>query len=132
MSNKRISELTELASGQIVGTDLAPVVDVSDTTHAASGTTKKTTFAAILAYIVANISSSTPTIEWVDLTGDIDSVNTVFTLATEPDNGVIEVALARQKQFETLDYAYDGNVTITFNTAPDESLAAEPLKALVY
>lgn len=131
MSDKRISELTELPSGQIVGTDLVPVVDVSDTTHAASGTTKKTTFAAILAYINAHVGGA-PTIEWVDLLGDVDGVNDLFTLAAPPANGLIEVSMARQQQFEGLDYAYDDDITIIFATPPDESLSAEPLKALVY
>lgn len=130
MSDRRISELSELTSGNIAGSDLVPVVDVSDTTQAASGTTKKTRFSAILAYIQAAITF--PTVEWVDLNGTVDSANDTFTLDAAPAHGVIQVSLARQQQFEELDYEYDGDITITFTTPPDESLAAEPLKALVY
>lgn len=129
MSDKRISELTALLSG-LSGGDLVPIVDVSDTTHATSGTTKKVTLTALAAFLAA--TPGAVALQWVDLTGDIDSVNTVFTLASAPTNDVLEVSMARQQQFEGLDYTYDGNVTITFNTPPDESLAGEPLKALVY
>lgn len=48
MADAKISALTALASGHATG-DLIPIVDVSDTTQAASGTTKKTTIADLLA-----------------------------------------------------------------------------------
>lgn len=48
MADAKISALTALASGHATG-DLIPIVDVSDTTQAASGTTKKTTIANLLA-----------------------------------------------------------------------------------
>jgi len=41
MADAKISALTALASGYATD-DLLPIVDVSDTTQAASGTTKKT------------------------------------------------------------------------------------------
>jgi len=47
MADAKISALTALASGHATG-DLIPIVDVSDTTQAASGTTKKTTFQALM------------------------------------------------------------------------------------
>lgn len=47
MADSKISDLTALASGHATG-DLLPIVDVSDTTQAASGTTKKTTFQALM------------------------------------------------------------------------------------
>lgn len=52
MANKRISELTTLtttASG-----DVLPIVDVSDTTDAASGTTKKITFTNLTSGFLAS------------------------------------------------------------------------------
>jgi hypothetical protein len=42
MSTKKITALTELAAGP-AATDMMPIVDVSDTTDAATGTTKKIT-----------------------------------------------------------------------------------------
>lgn len=48
MADAKISALTALASGHATG-DLIPLVDVSDTTQAASGTTKHTTLANLLA-----------------------------------------------------------------------------------
>lgn len=48
MADAKISALTALASGYATD-DLLPIVDVSDTTQAASGTTKKTTLANLLA-----------------------------------------------------------------------------------
>ena len=42
MSTKKITALTELAAGP-AATDMIPIVDVSDTTDAATGTTKKIT-----------------------------------------------------------------------------------------
>jgi hypothetical protein len=41
MADKKITELTELGSGLIASGDYFVVVDVSDTTGASSGTTKK-------------------------------------------------------------------------------------------
>lgn len=130
MSDKRISELTELTAGNISSSDVMPIVDVSDPTHAPSGTTKKVLLSALAAFIGA--APGSVVIEWVDLIGDVDGVNAEFTLADPPTNDVLEVSMARQQQFEGLDYTYDGDVTITFVTPPDASLATEPLKALVY
>lgn len=48
MADAKISALTALTSGHATG-DLLPIVDVSDTTQAPSGTTKKTTLANLLA-----------------------------------------------------------------------------------
>jgi len=45
MANKKISELT--ASTELATGDLLPVVDISDTAGAASGTTKKITWAKV-------------------------------------------------------------------------------------
>ena len=45
MANQKISDLTELTS--LASTDLIPVVDVSDTTQSASGTTKKAQYSNV-------------------------------------------------------------------------------------
>lgn len=46
MSNRKISELTELATTPADG-DLLPIVDISDTTDSANGTTKKVTISNV-------------------------------------------------------------------------------------
>lgn len=48
MANKKISDLSELAE-QPAGTDMVPVVDISDTTGASTGTTKKVSVTNLLA-----------------------------------------------------------------------------------
>lgn len=48
MPNEQISDFTALAVAPAVG-DLLPIVDISDTTDAATGTTKKITVANLLA-----------------------------------------------------------------------------------
>lgn len=47
MANKRISELTSITGANVADADLLVVVDVSDTTMAASGTNKKITMAEL-------------------------------------------------------------------------------------
>lgn len=47
MANKRISELTSITGANLADADLLVVVDVSDTTMAASGTNKKITMAEL-------------------------------------------------------------------------------------
>lgn len=123
MSDKRISELTELLSGSIANDDVLPIVDISDTTDAASGTTKKVKVSSLAALLLA-----TP--EWVDLDGDIDGVNVVFTLAEQPTHGVIQTSYGRQDQFPEDDYVYDGDVTITYLSPPPEG--STPHKVLLY
>jgi hypothetical protein len=48
MTNKRITELTALDGDDVADNDVIPIVDVSDTTMAASGTTKKITVAELV------------------------------------------------------------------------------------
>lgn len=48
MANKKISDLSELAE-QPAGTDMVPVVDISDTSGASTGTTKKVSVTNLLA-----------------------------------------------------------------------------------
>jgi hypothetical protein len=48
MTNKRITELTALDGDDVADNDVIPIVDISDTTMAASGTTKKITVAELI------------------------------------------------------------------------------------
>lgn len=59
MADTKVTALTELTSGNIVDTDQLPIVDVSDTTMAASGTTKRTLLSSLLAYIASATSTFT-------------------------------------------------------------------------
>lgn len=65
MADSKISALTALTGANIADGDLIPIVDISDTTMAASGTTKVTSATDLLVYIdaknsVFNASVSTP------------------------------------------------------------------------
>jgi hypothetical protein len=77
MSNKRISELTSLTA-PATG-DLLPIVDVSDTTEAGSGTTKRLT--------IGNL-----------LTGLLSLVKLVY---TEPDEADVQFTVADQTADDT-------------------------------
>jgi len=79
MANKKITELTALTS--VASGDLIPIVDVSDTTQAASGTTKKITQANFVAGVLTSPTMSGT----VTLTG-ATIVNTgTITLPTSTD-----------------------------------------------
>jgi len=41
MASKKISAMVELETGEVASGDMVPLVDVSDTTGAATGTTKR-------------------------------------------------------------------------------------------
>ena len=43
MADKKISELTEITFDNLTNSDLFVIIDISDTTMASSGTTKKIT-----------------------------------------------------------------------------------------
>jgi hypothetical protein len=67
----------------------------------------------------------------VDVDGTIDGVNTVFTLhgGIEPfDWNSVDVNLDHQPQLQGIDYE-GSDVTITYITPPDISLAGQPHKA---
>lgn len=59
MANVKISGLTAIDGATLASTDLIPVVDVSDTTMAGSGTSKKTTVAGLATAIAAAGSLAT-------------------------------------------------------------------------
>ncbi len=108
----------------------------SASAHNTAGKTYKIALAItekMIADIRAALNAIAPiTFSLVDITGTFDDSNLIFTLASEPENGVALVLLARQPQFPDLDFVYDGVVTLTFVTPPPSSLSGEPFKALVY
>lgn len=55
----KITALTSIAGADVASTDVVPVVDVSDTTQAVTGTTKKTTIAALATAVTAAGSLAT-------------------------------------------------------------------------
>ena len=79
MADSKISALTSLASGHASG-DLLPIVDVSDTTQAASGTTKQTTVANLLANLPGATNANSVSVTGASLTGS--NASTLLNLAT--------------------------------------------------
>lgn len=79
MADAKISALTSLASGHATG-DLLPIVDVSDTTQAASGTTKQTTLANLLANLPGPTNAVGISYTGQSLTGS--NASTLLNLAT--------------------------------------------------
>lgn len=65
MANKKISEFTALTS--IADGDLLPIVDVSDTTDSADGTTKKITKANLTSGLITSSSTDTLTNKSISL-----------------------------------------------------------------
>lgn len=53
-SGTKLSDLTSLSGASIVTADIMEILDISDTTMAASGTNKKTTLADLLTFLKAN------------------------------------------------------------------------------
>jgi hypothetical protein len=63
---------------------------------------------------------------YVNVSGVIDGVNTVFTVSPVPfDPNSLTLRLARQPQESTIDYTISGG-TITYIVPPDGSLAGQP------
>lgn len=79
MANKKITELTALTS--VASGDLIPIVDVSDTTQASSGTTKKITQANFIAGVLTSPTMSGT----VTLTGTTIVNTGTLTLPTSTD-----------------------------------------------
>ena len=113
MANVKITGYTALAVTPASG-DLIEIIDVSDTTDAATGTNKKITYSNLTGTFLANlVEDTTP-----ELGGDLDFNASIGYDATEFDNGNSGtsdtiVISAGHFQKSTL----TGNVTFTF-TAP--------------
>lgn len=76
MPDTKVSALTALTGANIASNDIFPLVDVSDTTMAASGTTKKTTRADLQTYVGGTVVADTPTL---NLTQTWNSGGVTFT-----------------------------------------------------
>ena len=81
MADSKITALTALTSADPIN-DVLPIVDVSDTTMAASGTTKKISVNNILG------CSGTATLASATISGALDAARLNVTGATIPANGV--------------------------------------------
>ena len=68
MADTKITDLTELATQPDI-TDVLPVVDISDTSMAASGTTKKITRANLLGTVLDGTTASFTTADETKLDG---------------------------------------------------------------
>jgi|688.fasta_scaffold301719_3 hypothetical protein len=81
MADSKITALTALTAADPVN-DMFPVVDVSDTSMAASGTTKKISVNNILG------ASGTATLASATITGDLTAARLIVTGGTIPTNGL--------------------------------------------
>lgn len=78
MANSKISALTALASSSVSSGDVLPIVDVSDTTQAATGTTKKLDASSIFFKDVSGtVSAATTYNSSVTFSGTVTASNTV-------------------------------------------------------
>lgn len=102
MADTKISDLTAIAGASLASTDLTVVVDVSDTTMAASGTDKKTTVADLataVASVGALASSAAVAAGYQPLDSDLTAIaaltTTVFgrALLTQADAAATRTAL---------------------------------------
>lgn len=117
MSDAKISELTELTSGNIVDADLAVVVDVSDTTDAASGTTKKTLFSSIAAYLASLAQTLT------NKTIDADN-NTVSNIGDEEMKAGVDAAKIANGTVSNTEFQYLNGATSAIQTQLDGKAAS--------
>lgn len=97
-----------------------------DWSRALSGKQQRSTGTSI-----AGGPSGTTSVMSVLINGTIDGVNTVFTLASTPANGILYISIGRQEQVEGTDFTRSGD-TITYTTAPDISLSGYPHRAIIY
>ena len=116
MAKTKITALTELTDTNIAIGDLIPIVDISDTSQAASGTTKKVTITSLATAVASAFSGDSPT--FVNLTttgtttlGDSGDATTV--------NGTLNIKTANAARFyrsDDADYydigAYTGGVQL--------------------
>ena len=89
MADKKISGMTELTS--LADGDLLPIVDVSDTTDAGTGTNKKTLYSTIRDAINTYIASSTQSFTNKTIT---DSTNNVMAKSLKSATTTVDVSAA--------------------------------------
>lgn len=110
MANTKISDLTALSAAPATG-DLFPIVDVSDTTHAASGTTKKIT----LANLFTSPTLTTPVIGAATGTSlQLSGLTASEILATDASKNLVSLAVATYPSLTEL--AYVKGVTSAIQT----------------
>ena len=84
MADTKISDLTAIAGASLASTDLAVVVDVSDTTMAASGTDKKTT--------VADLATAITTVGALATDAEVTSAISTHNAVTTSVHGIANTA----------------------------------------
>jgi hypothetical protein len=95
MADTRISALTALGAAPATG-DLLPIVDISDTTHAASGTTKKLTIAELFTGVtLTSPVFVTPTLGAATGTSlQLSGLTASEILATDASKNLVSLAVA--------------------------------------
>lgn len=101
MSSARISELTALAEAPADG-DLVPIVDVSDTTDAATGTNKKNT--------AANLFKRKEAVKaWINFNGTgTPAIRDSFNISSITDNGTGDYWLNFTNSLSNTNYCVSG------------------------
>jgi hypothetical protein len=85
MANTKITSLTALTSGSVASGDLIPIVDVSDTTQAATGTTKKLDASSIFFKDVSGtVSAATTYSSSATFSGTVTASGTFRATGTNP------------------------------------------------
>lgn len=108
MADERVSDQTELNASPADG-DLVHLVDISDTTDNAGGSSRKMTVANLTR---RRIENETPG-------GTVNGVNAAFTLANAPrSTSVLKLYRNGARQEYTTHYTLSGS-TITMVTAPN-------------
>ncbi len=123
MVNSKISGLTELTTAETG--DLIPVVDVSDTTDAATGTTKKITWTNIKAtlktYFDTLYASAVSFADAETPTGAVNGSNDIFTLAHTPSPATSLIFAVNGQILSPVGVDYTlVTATVTVNFPPPE------------
>lgn len=105
MADAKITDLTTLSS--VATDDYIPVVDVSDTTDSAEGTTKKITLANLVV-----------TGAFLTATGTVNGSNTSFTFLTAPSVIVVD-NIPKQKTSSDGTANWTGTTSVTLLVAPN-------------
>lgn len=94
MANKKISDLSELAE-QPAGTDMVPVVDISDTSGASTGTTKKVSVTNLLAGSATGDITAVNITAGTGLTGSVNTTSGDHTQTLNVDVGIADTNVVK-------------------------------------